>query len=81
MTLKGKIFMCTTFLFLGVGIGLVGGYRFAKANSNEGNQVVNNYNGKNKIKDSIGSGVTYDLETRQEMAKEKDEASWWEFWK
>jgi len=79
MTLKGKIFMCLTFLFLGVGIGLVGGYRFAKATSNEGNQINVSVDGK--VKD--GSDVNINLEGNsqsQEQQKE-DEASWWQFWK
>ncbi|GAF05603.1 hypothetical protein [Saccharicrinis fermentans] len=48
MTVKGKIFMCTTFLFLGIGIGLVGGYTFAKKQANTGNQINVSVDGKVK---------------------------------
>ncbi|MBI9063315.1 MAG: hypothetical protein JEZ14_15140 [Marinilabiliaceae bacterium] len=48
MTTKGKIFMCTTFLFIGVAIGLVGGYKFAKREANNGNQINVSVDGKVK---------------------------------
>lgn len=74
MTLKGRIFMCLTFLFIGVAIGLVGGYKFAKANMNTGNQVTNNYD----IKAKRGSVVNTEMTTEQvQVEEEEEEDKWW----
>jgi len=68
MTLKGKIFMCTTFILIGVAIGLVGGYKFAKAQSNSGNQVNVTVDGKVKK----GSKLHLNLEdVKQEQSKKR----------
>jgi len=57
MTIKGKVFMCTTFLFLGVGIGLVGGYKFAKSELNTGNQINVSLDGKIKKDGNVNINV------------------------
>lgn len=57
MTTKGKIFMCTTFLFLGIGIGLVGGYKFAKKESNTGNQINVSLDGNVKKDGNVNINV------------------------
>lgn len=67
MTLKGKIFMCCTFLFIGVAIGLVGGYKFAKNQEVSGNQVNVSVDGKVKK----GSEVNISLDTDQNQSKKQ----------
>jgi len=60
--------MCTTFLFLGIGIGLFGGYKFLeKQSSNSGNEVSIHVDGKVKR----GSNVNIELESNQEQKKRK----------
>ncbi len=65
MTTKGKLFMVTTFFLLGVATGLVGGYKFAQNQTNNGNQVQVTVDGKVKK----GSEVNINLDTDQEQAK------------
>ncbi len=47
--------MCLTFLFIGVGIGLVGGYKFAEANT--GNQINVSFDGKIKKDGNVNVNV------------------------
>ncbi|WP_430811259.1 MULTISPECIES: hypothetical protein [unclassified Carboxylicivirga] len=70
MTLKGKVFMCTTFLFMGMFIGGALVYSWMDSNSNTGNQVNVTVDGKVKK----GSEVNIELESDQEQKKEK---KWW----
>jgi len=65
MTTKGKLFMVITFFLLGVATGLVGGYKFAQNQTNNGNQVQVTVDGKVKK----GSEVNINLDTDQEQAK------------
>jgi len=65
MTTKGKLFMVTTFFLLGVATGLVGGYKFAQNQTNNGNQVTVSVDGKVKK----GSEVNINLDADQEQAK------------
>ncbi|TLX73690.1 hypothetical protein E9993_14630 [Labilibacter sediminis] len=72
MTLKGKIFMCLTFLFIGVGIGLVGGYKFAKNEANTGNQISVSVDGKVKKDGNVNVNIEGN---DQEQTKKK----WYQF--
>jgi hypothetical protein len=68
MTLKGKIFMCLTFLFIGIGIGLVGGYQFAK--SNEGNQINVTVDGKVKKDGNVNINLKGNEQKSSKKSKE-----------
>ncbi len=59
--------MCTTFLFLGMFIGGALVYSWMETNSNAGNQVNVNVDGKIKQ----GSEVKIEVESDQEQKKEK----------
>lgn len=72
MTLKGKIFMCLTFLFIGVGVGLVGGYTFAKNESNTGNQISVSVDGKVKKDGHVNVNIE-----GNDQAQEENKKKWW----
>ncbi len=77
MTLMGKVFMCLFFLSAGVAIGFY--YGSSETDSNTGNKIEVNVDGKVKQ----GSDVNINIEGNdQEQTKKKQEnTSWWEFWK